>query len=117
MVHPEYNPYAHLEGRTARLGFPSREAETGDPQSKLTSKTIHQQDPCLENKEEVLLRRFMTSSLVYTCKHTCPCTPVSARMLANNAHHAYINMTKGKDKIDLLRIDGPLSATRTLYLL
>lgn len=112
MVHPEYNPYKHLEGTTACMGFLCRETETGDLQSKLTK-----QDPCLENTEEVLLSRLMTSSLVYTCKHTCPCTPVSARMPANNAHHAYINMAKGKDKIDLVGIDGPLSAIRTLYLL
>lgn len=59
----------------------------------------------------------MTSSLAYTCKHTCTCTPVSARMVANNVHHAYINMAKGKDKIDLVRTDGTLSAVRTLYLL
>lgn len=56
LVHPEYNPYKCLGGTTACLGFQSGEAETGDPQSKLTSKTNHWQDPCLENKEEVLSR-------------------------------------------------------------
>lgn len=39
LVHPEYNPYKCLGGTTACLGFQSGEAETGDPQSKLTSKT------------------------------------------------------------------------------